>query len=543
MTGMTVHDCVWPCMTVQIPLFLRGKYELSLNGMHWVDNNAPTMSWWIERHTVELWGQRRKDTVSKLLNTILRKRHFYSPRLPAPFKYNTDPHLVEGHGVKISSCWNCWSCAVWAFADWAGSCVPIWKSNAYIMPSFPHWIQTSGLLQVKRWWGSKVEAGVLSTEALTDVLMPCASCEVHFIVRYQCVHNSLNTVQSWLCCRPSHFTSTSSISLVLSTSTDLNTEFQSAFLGTTTSHYYTCTTLIHFVLLLEHECITASASVSCSSSTSLASSTSTTLVSPTMSDPVINADTSSSSKGWALCFMTIAFYLALPDSSSFPSHFVNLSPMASFCFDSTSRTSTVLVSPICWVVACDEIHVCILWWGRDHVCSMAIRFIRGRCFPCCSGFIHLEIISVSMSHILHFPLHTWPDGRHMLYMIPVFIITLLVMSILALFPVAYHFDSTSSSSWFVSLWPLFFHLFLQICEKFLVSLLFHVLFNSCSFPHCSRSIDLVLTLCFTTPLHNVKVRALSSLTADFISILSSIPILFLRYLLHTHIVCYTHHSP
>jgi len=77
-------------------------------------------------------------------------------------------------------------------------------------------------------------------------------------------------------------------------------------------------------------------------------------------------------------------------------------------------------------------------------------------------------------------------------------------------------------------------------------LLFNVL-DSCLFslrcvrlPHCSRSIHLGIIGFYLVLLHNVEVRALSSLTTDFISIFSSISILFLRYLLHKGSVCYIH---
>jgi len=72
----------------------------------------------------------------------------------------------------------------------------------------------------------------------------------------------------------------------------------------------------------------------------------------------------------------------------------------------------------------------------------------------------------------------------MLYIIPVFLITLLLLSVLALFPVFpadFRFNSISSRFYFA---PFSFTCFWRACDKISVCLFFHVLFDDCSF--CSR---------------------------------------------------------
>jgi len=163
---------------------------------------------------------------------------------------------------------------------------------------------------------------------------------------------------------------------------------------------------------------------------------------------------------------------------------------------------------------------------------------------------HLTSFELFSSHQLPFftfvvifsSSHTSPDRRHKFCALwsPYFCCSIDIVS------TGFRFVSTSSNSLFVSLWPIFFHLFWRTCDNFRLPSLpcavwWLLIFFAADFLIVLDSLTRggiidFHPVCVTTSLHNVEGTAFLSLYTRFISI----SILSFRRLLHTGVVYYTY---
>lgn len=232
---------------------------------------------------------------------------------------------------------------------------------------------------------------------------------------------------------------------------------------------------------------------------------------------------------WSVLFLVILDYLIMSDNRLFPS----------LKEDSENAVQTWRRRPLkLWANSHPWLMLRILCptWTSYFPCASS------SCGSCpwspCDCSLHTNYLSSLSLSSFRLPSHTSPDGRHKFRALwsPYFCCSIDIVS------TGFRFVSTSSNSLFVSLWPIFFHLFWQTCDNFrLPSLPCAVwrllIFFAADFLIVLDSLTWGIIdfhpVCVTTSLHNVEGTAFSSLYTCFISI-------SFRCLLHTGVVYYTY---